>query len=105
MNTTDDNRGNMARRTFLSAALATLALSCGCKALNENPKNTRYWFPALCPPSREERELRAKNFPEGGDPYVDAEVGPKSISARPRGWDIQRSKTSTTFGVVPDDYE
>ena len=104
MNRIDSYRGTT-RRAFIATAFAALAASCGCKSLNENAENIRFWFPSLVPPSREERELREQNFPEGGDPYVDAEVGPKSISARPRGWDMQRPRTSTTFGVVPDDYE
>ena len=94
--------GNVTRRAFIATAFAALATSCGCKAWNENPNNKRFWFPTLCPPSREEQELRAMNFPEGGDPYVDAEVGPRSLATRPRGWDMQRPRTSTTAWEVSD---
>lgn len=84
----------------LTCLMATLAL--GCRALNENPNNKRYWFPTLAVPTAEEKAARAYNFPEGGDPYVDAQVGPKSFDTRPRGWDVQRGKTANTLGVLPD---
>ena len=67
---------------------------CGCKSLNDDPRNDRYWFPTLEPPSKAEKAARAMNFPDGGDPFVDAEVGPRSFNTRPRGWDIQRAKTT-----------
>ncbi len=74
------------------------ATLCGCKSLNENPKNERFWFPTLEPPSKAEKAARAANFPDGGDPFVDAEVGPRSFNTRPRGWEIQRSKTADVQG-------
>lgn len=75
-----------------------VSLLCGCKSLNKDPKNDRIWFPTLDPPSKAEKSARAINFPEGGDPFVDAEVGPRSFNTRPRGWDIQRSKTTDSLG-------
>lgn len=91
----------MSRRAFFAATCATLApIVAGCKTLNEDPNNKWCWFPTLLPPSKEEREARAKTFPDGGDPYVDAEVGPKCFDTRPRGWDVSRSKTSTPESVL-----
>ncbi|MBR6388479.1 MAG: hypothetical protein IKS14_09510 [Thermoguttaceae bacterium] len=84
------------------AFVPTLALCVGCKSLNEDPKNDRIWFPTLCPPSESEKAARARTFPEGGDPYLDAQVGPKSFDTRPRGWDISRSRTASSFGELPD---
>jgi len=78
---------------------------CGCKSLNENPANERFWFPTLEPPSKAEKAARASNFPDGGDPFVDAEVGPRSFNTRPRGWEIQRSKTTDVLGGVSDSDE
>ena len=86
--------------SYLSGAL-TLGL-VGCKSLNDDPNNTRFWFPTLLPPTKEERDARASQFPDGGDPYLDAEVGPRSLNTRPRGWADSRSRTSNSFGVVPD---
>jgi len=74
------------------------AALCGCKSLNYNPKNDRFWFPTLEPPSNVEKAARAANFPDGCDPFVDAEVGPRSFNTRPRGWEIQRSKTTEVLG-------
>jgi hypothetical protein len=78
----------------------------GCKALNENPNNDRFWFPTLRAPSAEERAMRASTFPDGGDPYVNANIGPKSLSTRPIGWEVQRSFPSQVYDVHPDvDYD
>ena len=46
--------------------------------------------------------MRSYNYPEGGDPFVDAEVGPKTFNTRPRGWFDQRSKTSDVLREYPD---
>lgn len=86
------------------ALLAVLILTpfSGCKALNESPRNERFWFPTLAPPTKKEQEMRRYNYPEGGDPFVDASVGPRSFDTRPRGWTDQRSKTSDVLGTYPD---
>lgn len=84
-----------------AATTAILSAFAGCAALNENPNNDRYWFPTLRPYTDAERAARAQTFPDGGDPYCDAEVGPRSISPRPFGWDVQRSKTYATGNVFP----
>ena len=85
----------------LLAGAATL-LGAGCKAMNENPNNERFWFPTLAPPTAAEREARASKFLDGGDPYLDAQVGPRSFDTRPRTWDISRSRTSQVVGEAPD---
>lgn len=82
--------------TLVSCALPA------CKAMNESPNNKHYWFPTLAPPTKLEREMRQYNYPEGGDPYVDANVGPRSFDTRPRGWTDQRSKTTEVTGEYPD---
>ena len=89
------------RVATLLCGVAIASFAVGCKALNEDPRNERIWFPTLCPPSQAERELRARTFPEGGDPYLDAQVGPRSFDTRPRGWDISRSRTSVSVGELP----
>lgn len=92
-------------RAIFGVAATTVGFAfVGCAALNENPNNDRFWFPTLRAPSAEERAARARTFPEGGDPYCDAEVGPRSISPRPFGWDVQRSKPSTSqpLPVLPE---
>ena len=86
----------------VSATFAVSFLAAGCKAMNENPNNDRVWFPTLAPPSSAEREARSRHFLDGGDPYLDAQVGPRSLDTRPRTWDISRSRTSATLGVAPD---
>lgn len=92
-----------ARRAALMALLASLLAACpSCKSLNESPNNTRYWFPTLAPPTKAEQDMRRYNYPEGGDPFVDANVGPRSFNTRPRGWEDQRSKTSDVVGQYPD---
>ncbi len=85
----------------VAATAAIFSAFSGCAALNEDPNNDRYWFPTLRPYTEEERAARARTFPEGGDPYCDAEVGPRSISPRPFGWDVQRSKTYSSTAVFP----
>ncbi len=85
------------RMRLITFVLLGTAL-CGCKSLNENPKNERFWFPTLEPPSKAEKAARSASFPDGGDPFVDAEVGPRSFNTRPRSWDIQRSKTTDVLG-------
>ncbi|MBQ9874080.1 MAG: hypothetical protein IJM30_06425 [Thermoguttaceae bacterium] len=87
---------------LLLLATALLVSFPSCKTLNESPKNERFWFPTLMPPTQKEREMRAYNYPEGGDPYVDANVGPRSFNTRPRGWADQRSKTADVMGEYPD---
>ena len=72
------------------------------RAAAESPQNERFWFPTLAPPTQKEREMRSYNYPEGGDPFVDAEVGPKTFNTRPRGWFDQRSKTSDVLREYPD---
>ena len=95
-----------ARAACLGCVAMALALAAGCKALNENPNNDRFWFPTLCPPSAQEREARAATFLDGGDPYLDAQVGPRSFDTRPRGWEVSRSRTSYVSNVAPDvDYD
>lgn len=93
----DTNRSSQTqdRRQFCRvcfAALASALVLPGCKTLNEDPKNDRFWFPTIAPPSKKERELRGR-YAEGGDPYVDANVGPKSFNTRPKGCTDQRSRT------------
>ena len=101
----------MTRRAALRSAALLLAAPFlvafpSCKALNESPNNTRYWFPTLAPPTKKEQEMRRRHFPEGCDPYVDANVGPRSFDTRPRGWYDQRAKTSDVLGEYPDvDYD
>ncbi len=73
-----------------------------CKALNESPNNKKFWFPTIAPPTEKEKAMRRANFPEGCDPFVDANVGPRSFDTRPAGWRDQRSKTSDVFGAYPD---
>ena len=86
---------------LIALACGSSMLATGCRALNENPE-VGCWFPTLIPPSDGEKRARALRFPEGGDPYVDAQVGPRSFDTRPKGWDVQRSKVSNTLGVLPD---
>lgn len=76
---------------FFSAIAGALFIP-GCKTLNEDPNNNRFWFPTIMPPSKKERELRNR-YAEGGDPYVDANSGPRSFNTRPRGCTDQRSRT------------
>ncbi|MBQ9372081.1 MAG: hypothetical protein IJU03_07815 [Thermoguttaceae bacterium] len=101
-----NKRERLISRFFLAtlafALVATSTIAVGCKAMNENPNNDRIWFPTLAPPSATEREARSRHFLDGGDPYLDAQVGPRSLDTRPRSWDISRSRTSATLGVAPD---
>lgn len=119
MRTDSANAKRTAKESFLSiliykgrfcalAALASGALCAfsGCAALNENPNNDRFWFPTLRAPSAEERAMRASTFPDGGDPYINANIGPRSLSTRPIGWEVQRSFPSQVYDVHPDvDYD
>ncbi|MBQ6827861.1 MAG: hypothetical protein IJO46_07585 [Thermoguttaceae bacterium] len=119
MRTDSANANRTAKKSFLSiliyrgrfcacAALASAALCgvSGCAALNENPNNDRFWFPTLRAPSAQERAMRASTFPDGGDPYMNANIGPKSLSTRPIGWEEQRSFPSQVYDVHPDvDYD
>ncbi|MBQ5788661.1 MAG: hypothetical protein IIW01_00085 [Thermoguttaceae bacterium] len=119
MRTDSANAKRTAKESFLSiliykgrfcalAALASGALCAlsGCQALNENPNNDRFWFPTLRAPSAEERAMRASTFPDGGDPYINANIGPRSLSTRPIGWEVQRSFPSQVYDVHPDvDYD
>ncbi|MBQ1864298.1 MAG: hypothetical protein II561_08725 [Thermoguttaceae bacterium] len=98
---TSSKRGKGRVRAAAGLLLAALLLP-GCKTLNESPQNERFWFPTLAPPTQKEREMRSYNYPEGGDPFVDAEVGPKTFNTRPRGWFDQRSKTSDVLREYPD---
>jgi hypothetical protein len=98
-----------AAKTSWLLTLSALALTAfllvsfsGCKTLNESPDNDRIWFPTLSPPTKKEQEMRRHNYPEGGDPYVDANVGPRTFDTRPRGWTDQRAKTSDVMGAYPD---
>ena len=94
------------RAAFATLALGTVCGAAGCAALNENPNNDRFWFPTLRAPSAEERAMRASTFPDGGDPYINANVGPRSLSTRPIGWEVQRSFPSQVYDVHPDvDYD
>ena len=88
---TSSKRGKGRARAAAGLLLAALLLP-GCKT----------WFPTLAPPTQKEREMRSYNYPEGGDPFVDAEVGPKTFNTRPRGWFDQRSKTSDVLREYPD---
>lgn len=107
-NSSNRRRARRTRRAFLGAcfvALTSATLNAiGCKTLNEDPRNQRIWFPTLAPPTKKEREMRNHNFPEGGDPYVDANVGPRSFDTRPRGWTDQRAKTHDVTNTYPDVY-
>lgn len=119
MRTDSANAKRTAKRSFLSiliyrarfgvlAALASGILGglSGCASLNENPNNDRFWFPTLRAPSAQERAMRAATFPDGGDPYMNANIGPKSLSTRPIGWEVQRSFPSQVYDVHPDvDYD
>ena len=98
---TSSKRGKGRVRAAAGLLLAALLLP-GCKTLNESPQNELFWFPTLAPPTQKEREMRSYNYPEGGDPFVDAEVGPKTFNTRPRGWFDQRSKTSDVLREYPD---
>jgi hypothetical protein len=94
------------RAAFATVALGTVFGGAGCAALNENPNNDRFWFPTLRAPSAEERAMRASTFPDGGDPYMNANIGPRSLSTRPIGWEVQRSFPSQVYDVHPDvDYD
>ena len=98
-------RANACKRvatTLFCVALTAVSFAVGCKSLNEDPRNERFWFPTLEPPSQQEREARSRTFVDGGDPYVDAQVGPRSLDTRPRGWDISRSRTAACLNVAPD---
>lgn len=88
--------------TLVAASIVAAAPNLGCRAMNEDRNNTCVWFPTLFPPTDEEEAARRVNFPEGGDPFVDAEVGPRSFNTRPRGCEFQRSKTADVLGVYPD---
>ena len=95
------------KKSWLRVAVAmtlipTLLSFTGCKMLNESPKNNRIWFPTIAPPTKKEQEMRRYNYPEGGDPYLDSNVGPKMFDTRPRGWTDQRSKTAEVLGEYPD---
>lgn len=79
----------------MAAAIGALLAPTGCQSLNENPNNKHYWFPALFPPSREEKEARDNVFHGNADPYLDAEVGPRSFNTRPRGWEFQRERSAS----------
>ena len=94
----------LVRLSVLTLVAALVASFSGCKAMNESPKNERFWFPTLAPPTQKEQEMRRRYYPEGADPFVDATVGPRSFDTRPRGWQDQRSKTSDVFGTYPDVY-
>lgn len=97
-------KNRLVRWGVLTCVAALIASFSGCKAMNESPKNERFWFPTIAPPTPKEQEMRRHNYPEGADPFVDANVGPRSFDTRPRGWQDQRSKPSDVFGTYPDVY-
>ena len=94
----NDNTSSERGKWRVCAAGILLAglLLPGCKTLNESPQNERFWFPTLAPPTQKEREMRSYNYPEGGDPFVGAEVGPKTLLC---SFAALRRETSSFHGV------
>jgi len=72
--------------------LVTIGLT-GCESWNNDPKNTRVWFPSLCNPGYLNAE-HERYCPDGSDPFPDAEIGPKSLVARPSDYGSPRDKTA-----------
>lgn len=77
-------------------ALASLLIA-GCQSLNDDPKNTRVWFPSLVAPGHL-NPAHEKGYPDGSDPYPAANIGTSSMQMRPRGYDMPRSWNAEVVG-------
>lgn len=88
------NRQFKSFRCFFALSTILLCLTAvGCESLNNDPANTRYWYPSFGSPGYLNPQHESLTG-EGSDPYLDATVGPRSLQARPLGCDLQRSHTS-----------
>lgn len=99
MNHCQDTTG--AHRIRIFAALMTcgcgLAFLAGCQSLNDNPNNTRVWFPSFVDPGHL-NPYHENGYPDGTDPYPDGNIGTSSIQARPQGYDLPRNWNSQITG-------
>lgn len=83
--------GARAARTAVFCLLtgAVFCVLAGCQSLNEDTNNKRCWFPSFVEPGYLNPD-HERNMPEGSDPFPNANIGPKSLQARPQYWDCPR---------------
>lgn len=68
--------------------VAVLLSFSGCQAMNEDQSNL-CWFPSFQKPGHLDTNHEFYT-PEGSDPYMNTTIGPRSLNARPQGYDMPR---------------
>lgn len=68
---------------------AVLFSFSGCQSLNEDQNNKSCWFPSFQKPGHLDSNHEYYT-PEGSDPYMNTSIGPRSLNARPQGYDMPR---------------
>ncbi len=86
------------KKSIVFAILATALLgAAGCQSLNDDPNNRCCWFPSLIAPGYL-NPAHEKGYPDGTDPYPNANIGTRGMQMRPRGYDMPRSWNADVTG-------
>ncbi|MGI5831342.1 MAG: hypothetical protein ACOX6D_02250 [Thermoguttaceae bacterium] len=86
------------KKRFIFAGLCLALLgAAGCQSLNDDPNNTRVWFPSLVAPGHL-NPAHEKGYPDGTDPYPNANIGTDSMQMRPHGYDMPRNWNANVVG-------
>ena len=82
---------------LLTFFILILLGAVGCESMNNDPKNTCVWFPSLIAPGYL-NPAHEKGYPDGTDPYPNANIGTSSMQMRPQGYDMPRSWNAEVTG-------
>ena len=86
------------KKSIVLVILATALLgAAGCQSLNDDPNNRCCWFPSLIAPGYL-NPTHEKGYPDGTDPYPNANIGTRDMQMRPRGYDMPRSWNADVTG-------
>ena len=69
----------------------------GCQSLNDNLNNKRVWFPSFVEPGYL-NPAHENGYPDGTDPYPNANIGTSSFQSRPYGYDLPRNWNAEVTG-------
>ena len=85
-------------KSGLILLVAGLLFTGGCQNLNEDVNNKCVWFPSFVEPGYL-NPYHESGYPDGTDPFPNANIGPKSLQARPFGYDLPRSWNADVTGT------
>lgn len=86
------NIERQAQKIALTAVFSALFLATlGCQSLNDSDKNKSCWYPSLTQPGHLNPAHEKHSPDESSDPFPCGTIGPRTLQARPQGWDVPRN--------------